>query len=159
MGRGQIYPDTLRCLYQGVIQSAFLWGYMATQLFGGTMADKYGGKRVMAFGIAWFSIASLLMPLALSAPVVAAGMTLPALLAARCMVVGAGLGVDVGMHGGRCWDGSKSMWGCRRPLSMPPLQSSQPLTMPSVHGSRCPYPAPHCAPLRRAWARGWLCPR
>lgn len=60
------------------------------------MADKYGGKRVMAFGIAWFSAASLLMPLALSAPVVAAGFTLPALLAARCMVVGAGSELNVG---------------------------------------------------------------
>ena len=28
---------------QGVIQSAFLWGYLATQLLGGTLADKYGG--------------------------------------------------------------------------------------------------------------------
>ena len=52
------------------------------------MADKYGGKRVMACGIAWFSAASLLVPLALSAPVVAKGLTLPALLAARCLVVG-----------------------------------------------------------------------
>ena len=72
---------------QGIIQSAFLWGYMATQLFGGTMADKYGGKLVMASGIAWFSLASMLVPLALSDAVVKAGLTLPALLAARCMVV------------------------------------------------------------------------
>ena len=60
---------------------------MATQLFGGTMADKYGGKLVMAGGIAWFSLASMLVPLALSDAVVKAGFTLPALLAARCMVV------------------------------------------------------------------------
>lgn len=26
--------------FQGVVQSAFLWGYMATQLLGGTLADK-----------------------------------------------------------------------------------------------------------------------
>ncbi|GAX82959.1 hypothetical protein CEUSTIGMA_g10386.t1 [Chlamydomonas eustigma] len=79
---------------QGVIQSAFLWGYMATQFIGGSLADKYGGKLVMAGGIAWFSLASLLMPLALSEPVVAAGYTIPAVLFARCMV---GLGEGVAL--------------------------------------------------------------
>lgn len=72
---------------QGVIQAAFLWGYMATQLAGGALADKFGGKRVMAGGILWFSVASALLPLALSAPVVAAGLTIPAVLASRCLVV------------------------------------------------------------------------
>ena len=54
---------------QGIIQSAFLYGYMGTQLLGGTLADRVGGKRVMAFGIAAFSATSLLMPAALSAAV------------------------------------------------------------------------------------------
>lgn len=72
---------------QGVIQSAFLWGYMATQLLGGTLADVWGGKRVMAIGIAWFSLASLLLPLALSPSIAAAGHSVTAILAARCAVV------------------------------------------------------------------------
>jgi ACS family sodium-dependent inorganic phosphate cotransporter/ACS family sodium-dependent inorganic phosphate cotransporter-like MFS transporter 9 len=54
---------------QGIIQSAFLYGYMATQLLGGTLADQVGGKRVLAAGIAAFSLTSLLMPAALSAAV------------------------------------------------------------------------------------------
>ena len=29
---------------QGVVQSAFLYGYMATQLLGGTLADRFGGE-------------------------------------------------------------------------------------------------------------------
>lgn len=63
---------------------------MATQLLGGALADKYGGKVVMAAGIAWFSVASLLLPAAISAPVVAAGLTVPAILLARCLVVSGG---------------------------------------------------------------------
>ena len=54
---------------QGFIGSAFLWGYMATQLLGGQAADKYGGKLVISAAIVFFSLASLL-PLA--APLVPA---------------------------------------------------------------------------------------
>ena len=32
------------CCAQGLVQSAFLWGYMATPLLGGVLADKYGGE-------------------------------------------------------------------------------------------------------------------
>jgi ACS family sodium-dependent inorganic phosphate cotransporter/ACS family sodium-dependent inorganic phosphate cotransporter-like MFS transporter 9 len=78
--------------FQGVVQSAFLWGYAATQLLGGTLADRHGGRRVMALGVLWFSLASAALPLALSAPVAAAGLTVPAVLAARC-AVGLGEGV------------------------------------------------------------------
>jgi MFS family permease len=60
---------------------------MATQLLGGYLADKYGGKKVLAGGIAWFSVASLLLPAALSPAVVASGLALPAMLMARCFVV------------------------------------------------------------------------
>ena len=48
---------------QGMIQAAFLWGYMATQLWGGKLADTYGGKRVIAIAIVFFSLASLALPL------------------------------------------------------------------------------------------------
>ena len=82
-------PPPQNVLAQGVIQSAFLWGYMATQVAGGALADKYGGKAVLAGGMVWFSIASLLLPVALSPAVVAAGLTVPAMLLARCCVVGA----------------------------------------------------------------------
>ncbi|KAL4424918.1 hypothetical protein ABPG77_009647 [Micractinium sp. CCAP 211/92] len=78
---------------QGVVQSAFLWGYLATQLLGGTLADKYGGKLVMGAAIAWFSIASALLPAVAITPwTAAAGLTLPAVLASR-FLVGFGEGV------------------------------------------------------------------
>jgi len=78
---------------QGVVQSAFLWGYLANQLIGGSFADRYGGKVVMSWGIASFSIASMLLPLVAITPFTAAlGVTLPAVLASR-FLVGLGEGV------------------------------------------------------------------
>ena len=50
---------------QGIVQSAFLWGYAVTQLVGGTLADRYGGKAVIAQAIKVFSAASLALPLLL----------------------------------------------------------------------------------------------
>lgn len=91
------YDITITSLPQGLIQSAFLWGYTATQLLGGHLADKYGGRAVIAAGVAWFSAASLLLPAALSGPVAAAGWTLPAVLLARtCVVSTAGAGEAAG---------------------------------------------------------------
>jgi len=69
----------------GVVQASFLWGYAATQLAGGALADRYGGRVVLAAGVAVFSAAQLATPAALRAG-------LPALLAARALV-GAGEGV------------------------------------------------------------------
>lgn len=71
---------------QGLVQSGFLWGYMATQMIGGALADKHGGRLVMANSIFWFSLASLLMPAALSSPVRAARLTVPAVMLARGLV-------------------------------------------------------------------------
>ena len=52
---------------------------------GGVWADKYGGKAVLGFGVIWWSIATVLTPLA-------ASLGLPALLFARaCMGVGEGV--------------------------------------------------------------------
>ncbi|PKU68872.1 putative anion transporter 3, chloroplastic [Dendrobium catenatum] len=46
------------------LQSSFLWGYLASSLAGGILADRYGGKRVMAYGVAIWSLATLLTPYA-----------------------------------------------------------------------------------------------
>ncbi|GMH39532.1 hypothetical protein BSKO_07430 [Bryopsis sp. KO-2023] len=79
---------------QGMIQSAFLWGYAATQVLGGVLADKYGGKSVMAVGVGVFSVASLLLPVVLSPGVRALGFTIPLVLFSRVLV---GLGEGVTM--------------------------------------------------------------
>ena len=51
---------------QGLVSSSFLWGYMATQLLAGSLADKYGAKKVMAAGVIWMSVAGFILPLAVS---------------------------------------------------------------------------------------------
>src|SRR5215471_4008332 len=47
---------------QGMILSAFFWGYIWPQLAGGWLADRYGGKRVLAVGVAVWSLATLMIP-------------------------------------------------------------------------------------------------
>ena len=60
-------------------------GYLLTQVAGGVWADRFGGKRVLAFGVIWWSLATALTPLA-------ANLGLPVLLAARaCMGIGEGV--------------------------------------------------------------------
>jgi hypothetical protein len=51
------------------------------------LADRFGGKKVLAAGVAWFSLASLLLPMAMTPAVVAASLTVPVLLASRFAVV------------------------------------------------------------------------
>lgn len=77
---------------QGLVQSAFLWGYMGTQLLGGTLADRYGGKAVMSNAIILFSLASMLLPLVAQPQLVGAAAVLPLAVAAR-VAVGLGEGV------------------------------------------------------------------
>jgi ACS family sodium-dependent inorganic phosphate cotransporter len=69
----------------GLVQSSFFWGYLLTQVAGGVLADKFGGKRVLGGGVVWWSLATALTPLA-------AQLGLPALLAARA-AMGVGEGV------------------------------------------------------------------
>ena len=60
-------------------------GYLLTQVAGGVWADKYGGKRILGFGVIWWSLATMATP-------IAASMGLPVLLAARaCMGIGEGV--------------------------------------------------------------------
>ncbi|MEW5304178.1 MAG: hypothetical protein WDW36_006809 [Sanguina aurantia] len=71
----------------GLVQSSFFWGYLLTQVAGGIWADKFGGKMVLGWGVAWWSVATALTP-------IAASMGLPALLAARALM---GIGEGVAM--------------------------------------------------------------
>ncbi len=71
---------------QGLVLSAVFWGYLWTQLVGGWMADRFGGHRVLAAGVAIWSLATFVTPLA-------AGAAFSALLAAR-VLLGLGEGVN-----------------------------------------------------------------
>jgi ACS family sodium-dependent inorganic phosphate cotransporter len=71
---------------QGIVLSAFFWGYIWPQLAGGWMADRFGGYRVLAVGVGLWSLATLVTP-------PAAASSLMALIAAR-VVLGMGEGVN-----------------------------------------------------------------
>lgn len=65
--------------FAGVVQSSFLWGYLISPIAGGTLVDYYGGKVVMAWGVALWSLATFLTPWA-------AETSLWALLAVRILL-------------------------------------------------------------------------
>jgi MFS transporter, ACS family, solute carrier family 17 (sodium-dependent inorganic phosphate cotransporter), other len=71
---------------QGLVLSAVFWGYLWTQLIGGWMSDRFGGHRVLAAGVAIWSLATFVTP-------VAAAASFSALLAAR-VLLGLGEGVN-----------------------------------------------------------------
>ncbi|CAL5090329.1 unnamed protein product [Urochloa decumbens] len=71
----------------GLIQSSFFWGYLLTQILGGIWADRFGGKVVLGFGVVWWSIATVLTP-------IAAKIGLPCLLITRAFM---GIGEGVAM--------------------------------------------------------------
>ncbi len=71
---------------QGLVLSAFFWGYIVSQLAGGWMADRFGGKAVLGFGVACWSLATLITPLG-------AALSFPLLLGAR-VLLGVGEGVN-----------------------------------------------------------------
>ncbi|TXG74367.1 hypothetical protein EZV62_002946 [Acer yangbiense] len=71
----------------GLIQSSFFWGYLLTQIAGGIWADTVGGKLVLGFGVVWWSVATVLTP-------VAAKLGLPFLLVVRAFM---GIGEGVAM--------------------------------------------------------------
>jgi len=47
---------------KGIVLSSFFYGYLATQVLGGWLADRYGGKVVLGFGVLWWSLFTLLTP-------------------------------------------------------------------------------------------------
>ncbi|GAB4860050.1 Probable anion transporter 4, chloroplastic, variant 2 [Ancistrocladus abbreviatus] len=65
--------------FAGVVQSSFLWGYFISPIAGGVLVDYYGGKVVMSWGVALWSLSTFLTPWA-------AETSLWMLLAARAML-------------------------------------------------------------------------
>lgn len=70
---------------KGLVQSAFFWGYTLTQLPGGFLASKLGGKRVLFVGVLLWSLGTLIAPYC-------ADTSMVALLCSR-FIVGLGEGV------------------------------------------------------------------
>ena len=70
---------------KGLVQSAFFWGYAFTQVPGGYLAQKYGGKFVLFAGVMLWSFGTLIAP-------ACANFSFTALLVSR-FLVGLGEGV------------------------------------------------------------------
>ena len=70
---------------RGLILSCFYFGYMVTQFLGGWLADRYGGKLVLAVGVIWWSVFTILTP-----PAAALGLTV---LVVTRILMGMGEGV------------------------------------------------------------------
>jgi ACS family sodium-dependent inorganic phosphate cotransporter len=46
----------------GLIQSAFFYGYLVAQIPGGWLANKFGGEKVLPFGVFLWSVATVAVP-------------------------------------------------------------------------------------------------
>lgn len=53
------WSDTQR----GIVLSSFFVGYLVTQVAGGALAARFGGKVILGFGVLWWSLFTLLTPL------------------------------------------------------------------------------------------------
>lgn len=47
---------------QGMVLSSFFYGYISTQLFGGWLSARIGGKRVFGLGIATTAFLTIITP-------------------------------------------------------------------------------------------------
>ncbi|KAK7098468.1 sialin-like [Littorina saxatilis] len=84
---------------QGLILGSFFWGYLLTQLPGGWLASRYGGKRVLGYCMCACSLLTLLMPIA-------------ARTDWRFLM---GLRILAGICQGVVWPCMQMLWGCWAP--------------------------------------------
>ena len=61
---------------KGLVLSSFFAGYLLLQVVSGSLANRFGGRRVLGVAVIWWSLFTILTP-------IAARISLPALLAAR----------------------------------------------------------------------------
>ncbi|XP_060604620.1 sialin-like isoform X2 [Ruditapes philippinarum] len=90
---------------QGVILGSFFWGYLLTQIPGGWLATKVGGKRVLGYSMLGATIATFLTPFAAQTHYI-------------MLIV---LRVIVGITSGVCYPSMHALWGSWAP----PLERSK----------------------------------
>jgi len=85
---------------QGLVLSSFFVGYLLTQVVGGRLADRYGGKAVLGFGVLMWSAFTIFIP-----PAAALGL-------AVLIMVRIGLGIGEGVS----FPAVHSIFACWIPL-------------------------------------------
>jgi MFS family permease len=54
---------------KGIVLSSFFYGYLTTQLMGGWLSQRFGGKRVFGYGVLCTSVLSMFSPVVVNASV------------------------------------------------------------------------------------------
>ena len=62
--QASVYIANLISLFLGFLLSSFFYGYIITQIPGGWLAAKYGGKNLFGFGVLMTSLLTLFTPFA-----------------------------------------------------------------------------------------------
>lgn len=107
---------------QGLIISAFFIGYAAFQIPGGLLADKFGSRKIMAIGIAWWSVFTSLT---------GAVLTLPLMLAVRFF-----FGIGEGCFPSASWKMISTYFPSKERGRATAIQSTVKHLRPSAGGSR-----------------------
>ena len=57
------------CMFVGIVLGSFFYGYITTQLIGGWLSQRFGGKHVFGYGVLCTAVLSMFSPVVVDASV------------------------------------------------------------------------------------------